>query len=90
MFGEILLRCCTDNSLIIIDKESLPGDTYTYVSSAWGTISWLDHVVCTYDTKDCITDIKVMYASIVSDDHPVLCTVTLSELPECEGSTING
>ena len=79
MFGEILQSYCTYNSLIIVDKES-----DTYVSSALDTISWLDHVVCcmlyvvcTYDAKDCITDVGVMYACILSD--PVLCTVTLSE-----------
>ena len=30
----------------MVDKTILPADTYTYVSSAWGTTSWLDHVVC--------------------------------------------
>ena len=41
-FGSILCDFCHDNSFIIADKEYLPADTYTYVSSAWGTTSWLD------------------------------------------------
>ena len=36
-FGSILCDFCHDNSFTIADKEYLPADTYTYVSSAWGT-----------------------------------------------------
>ena len=57
MFGEMLLNFCSENNSDIVDKTIPPADTYTYVSSAWGTTSWLDHVVCTSDAKDCITHI---------------------------------
>ena len=55
VFGEMLLNFCRENNADIVDKTILPADTYTYVSSAWGTTSWLDHVVCTSDAKDCTT-----------------------------------
>ena len=48
-FGSILCDFCHDNSFTIADKEYLPADTYNYVSSAWGTTSWLYHIVCTAD-----------------------------------------
>ena len=31
-------------SFSIVDKDYLPAETYTYVSSAWVTTSWLDHM----------------------------------------------
>ena len=59
VFGEMLLNFCSENNSDIVDKTILPADTYTYVSSACGTTSWLDHIVCTSDAKDCTTHIEV-------------------------------
>ena len=84
MFGEMLLNFCSENHSDIVDKTILPVDTYTYVSSAWGTTSWLDHVVCTSDAKDCTTHIEVMYDCIFSDHHPVLVKDDLNILAEFE------
>ena len=42
--GNIFLDFRNEYSLSIYDKDGIPIDTYTYVSSAWGTTSWLDHV----------------------------------------------
>ena len=84
MFGEMLLNFCSENNSDIVDKTILPADTYTYVSSAWGTTSWLDHVLCTSDAKDCTTHIEVMYDCIFSDHHPVLVKADLNILAEFE------
>ena len=51
---------------------------------AWGTTSWLDHVVCTSDAKDCTTHVEVMYDCIFSDHHPVLVKADLIILAEFE------
>ena len=64
LFGDLLLN--------IIDKEILPNDTYTYVSYLWGSTSWLDHVICTADAKQCAGDIMVVYDCVLSDHHPVI------------------
>ena len=34
VFGDILVKFCADNNLNIVDKDTLPDDTYTYVSSS--------------------------------------------------------
>ena len=44
VFGNILHDFCNDFSFSIADKDYLPAETYTYVSLARGTTSWLDHV----------------------------------------------
>ena len=84
VFGEMLLNFCSENNSDIVDKTILPADTYTHVSSAWGTTSWLDHVVCTSDAKDCTTHVEVMYDCIFSDHHPVLLKADLNILAEFE------
>ena len=65
-FGSILCDFCHDNSFTIADKEYLPADTYTYVSSAWGTTSWLDHIVCTADAMSCVSKMDILYSCIHS------------------------
>ena len=84
MFGDMLLNFCNENNVDIVDKSILPADTYTYVSSAWGTTSWLDHVVCTSDARDSTTHVEVMYDCIFSDHHPVLVKADLNILTEVE------
>ena len=83
-FGDMLLNFCSDNNYDIVDKTILRADTYTYVSLAWGTTSWLDHVVCTSDAKDCTTHVEVMYDCIFSDHHPVLVKADLNIQAEFE------
>ena len=53
VFGDILVKFCADHNFNIVDKDTLPDDTYTYVSSSWGTTSWLDHMLCSSDARHC-------------------------------------
>ena len=53
--------------LFLADKCSLPADSYTYLSPAWGTTSWLDHIMCTHDALSSITNISVVHDCIISD-----------------------
>ena len=80
----MLLNFCSDNNYDIVDKTILTADTCTYVSSAWGTTSCLDHVMCTSDAKDFTTHVEVMYDCIFSDHHPVLVKADLNILAEVE------
>ena len=80
-FGSILHDFCDDFSFSIVDKDYLPAETYTYVSSAWGTTSWLDHVICTADARECITDMTVLYECICSDHHPLLFCIDFDFVP---------
>ena len=81
-FGSILCYFCHDNSFTIADKGYLPADTYTYVSSAWGTKYWLDHMVCTADAMSCVSKMAILYNCIHSDHHPVLFRLDCDIVPE--------
>jgi len=53
-FFDILHEYSIDHRLYIVDQLSLPRSTYTYVGAAWGTTSWLDHVICIEDAMECV------------------------------------
>ena len=80
---------CNEYSLSINNKDNLSTDTYTYVSSVWGTTSCLDHIICTSDVNDCITDISVLCGCINSDHRPVSFSINSDIAPECVNGSIN-
>ena len=47
--SNTLIKYCADNNNIMSDKSLLDSDSYTCVSSAWKTCSWLDHLLSTFD-----------------------------------------
>ena len=51
------------------------------MSPAWGTTSWLDHVICTADARECVTDMTVLYECICSDHHPLLFSIDVGIVP---------
>ena len=90
VFGDILLNYCNDNSLTLRDRDQLPSNSYTYVSHAWSTTSWLDHIVCTKDVIDSVTEIAIDYNCIISDHHPLACKLEIDVLPtSCSKSFAN-
>ena len=44
-FAKHLKQFCTDSGLILSSKLLLPNESYTYISEAWHTTSWLDHCI---------------------------------------------
>ena len=45
VFGSELVEFCTLNKLDFIDRITLPSSSFTFISQAHGTTSWLDHIV---------------------------------------------
>ena len=81
LFAKYLTEFCDEHSLINSSKVLLPSDSFTYVSSSWGTVSWLDHAVCSADMHSIISSIGVAYG-IAQDDHmPVCLDLNISSLP---------
>ena len=83
VFGDLLLKFCDDHDLILADKCSLPADSYTYLSPAWGTTSWLDHIMCTHDALSSITNISVVHDCIISDHFPLSFNFNMDIVPVC-------
>ena len=47
VFGSELIGFCRYNQLDFIDKSILPSSSFSYISHAHGTTSWLDHTITT-------------------------------------------
>ena len=88
-FGDMLLEYCTDVIFSIADANCLPSDSKTYVSPAWGTTSWLDHIICSDDALHCLSHINILYDCILSDHHPILFNVNLDVSPDIIKSSSN-
>ena len=88
-FATHLLDFCQDNNYQIADIQLLPSDSYTYVSSAWGSKSWLDHVVVSQDLLDSIQKISIHY-DLSDDDHiPLSVEINEADIPEIEAHVNN-
>ena len=72
MFGAELIDFCDNNNLCFIDKEKLSPDSFTFVSQAHGTSSWLDHCITTTSGKSITSNISII-DDIVCSDHFPLC-----------------
>ena len=55
-YARHMIDFCHDNNYNISTRLMLPDDSYTHVSEAWGTVSWLDHIVSSSDFHDNITN----------------------------------
>lgn len=78
----ILVRFCQDNSLILSILDLLPTDSYTYVSEAWNTTSWLDHCICTADAHESIVNVEILYGTAATDHMPISVMLNIEKLPE--------
>jgi len=89
-FVELLSQFCLEHELKISDKIILPVDSFTYVSDAHGTCSWLDHVVSSKSAHDAIQNIEIVHQFIFSDHRPVAATIKTAVLPQnllCDNKT---
>ena len=72
IFGPELIEFCDMNNLSFIDKYMLSPDTFTFISRAHDTTSWLDHCITTTAGGSLISNVSVLN-DIACSDHLPLC-----------------
>ena len=82
LFAKHMLQFCDDNNLIVSSQMFLPADSYSYISEAWHTTSWLDHCISTADAHESIRSIKIVYEASMSDHIPFVMSLDCESLPE--------
>lgn len=82
LFGNLMVDFCLENNLYIVDKELLPDDSYTHVSEAWETSSWIDHVVASADFKTAIKKIDIKYDISEYDHIPLEINIDIAYTPK--------
>ena len=71
------------NSYIISSQALLRTDSYTHVSEASGSVSWLDHIiVSSADFHHCIQIVSIDYDISDVDHIPVLMYISLDDIAE--------
>jgi hypothetical protein len=69
--------------LSIHDTVVLPDGSYTYISSAHGTTSWLDPIVTTQNGRSNILNTEILYGVSTYDHLPMLVEVRGNVTPVC-------
>ena len=75
LFGEEFMQICNEHSLCIADKLLLSASSFTCISNAHGTTSWLDHCVTSVTGLDNIESVTVIDEYVCSDHLPVRVVV---------------
>ena len=66
-----------DTGLHLPSQLLLPGDSYTFISECWNTMSWLDHCISTNDGHNAILNMDILYTESMGDHIPVKSNVSL-------------
>ena len=61
VFAKHMLQFCEDNNLILSSQLLLPSNSYTHISEAWHTTSWLDHCISTSDAHATLKTMEILY-----------------------------
>lgn len=70
-FGQHLVQFCKDSMLALSSKILLSVHIYLYISKAWHTTSWLDHIMCTANAHDSFENVKILHGLATIDHIPV-------------------
>ena len=76
-----MVQLCDDNGFILSSKVLLPADRFTHVSEAWGSVSWLDHIVSSSDFHNCIKTVSIDHDLSDADHIPVRMDISLDDIP---------
>ena len=82
LFSEMINNFCIENGLVLSSKAMLPESSFTYVSDAWHTTSWLDHCICTTDAHNSINSANILYGITTTDHIPVSLQLNIDNIPE--------
>lgn len=83
-FGKLLNDFCKEQGYFMSDMQFLPADTFTYISDAHSSTSWLDHCLTSFSVHQAISSMAVQQEYICSDHRPISVTLNYSRLPHLE------
>ena len=79
-FGTELINYCDSERLVISDKELAPTNTFTFLSEAHSTVSWIDHIVRTVNMHGIISQVWVDNAYISSAHFPMFMRLNIKKI----------
>ncbi len=90
-FAKHLVYFCNDNNLVLSSKVFLPNNSFTYVSEAWHTTSWLDRCLCTAHAHASLENMEICYGLATSDHIAIAMVLNVESVPLLvdPGNTVN-
>ena len=88
-FAALFNNFVEENGLIS-SVDHLPRDSFTYVSSVWDTVSWLDHAVFSQDFFNSVIKLNIDYAISQVDHMPLVSVININTLPDVDLETTDG
>ena len=82
LFGAELVEFCNLNKLDFNVKCLLPSSSFTYISHAHDTTSWIDHCITTAAGRAIISDAYIP-DNVVCSDHFLLTVNVSSNKVDC-------
>ena len=89
LFSPQLKNFINESGLIVSDLDKLPISSFTHVSHAWSTTSWIDHCISSADMHDSIANLDIKYEYVSSDHKPLLIEIDIKHLPKYDFSQTN-
>ena len=83
-FYREIIHLCNEHNLFAADVEQLPADTYTHVSEAHNSTSWLDHSLVSENMRESITSTNVIYGGATSNHFPITADLIVQNIPKME------
>lgn len=80
LFGNHLVHFCEENNLIVSSRIFLPNTSFTYISDAWHSTSWLDHCICTADGHASLENVNILYSFATSDHIPLSLSLNVGNI----------
>ncbi len=80
LFSSHIVQLCQDDNLILSSEVCLPVDSYTYLSEAWNTTSWLEHCTSTADAHASLRYMSILYNTVTTDHIPVSVVINVDYL----------
>ena len=89
-FFSELMTFCSDNGLLVSDLLFLgpASNTYTYVSAAHGSTSWLDHCLCSPNLHSTIDTVSIVYDVSIDDHMPLMVRSSLKPATTVTSETV--
>ena len=78
IFGSELVEFCNLNKLDFIDRIILPSSSFSFISQAHSTTSWLDHCITTAAGRSLISNAFITDNVICSDHFPLSINIECS------------
>ena len=72
-----VVKFCEAHDLVIADVAALPDNSYTFLSEAHGTTSWLDHICVSANIAEDVLDSNILYGGSTSGHFPIGLSLTL-------------